>query len=115
MNKIIKIISVIISFVMIFSVFAYPSVYASESILSDSEGDYCANTSDIVAQRNNITDILNDASIENCSYMYNLDGSPDFLYIQLSGDGYAIFLSQRKPIKLILHLPISLFPSMILG
>jgi len=94
MNKIIKIISVIISFVMIFSVFAYPSVYASESILSDSEGDYCANTSDIVAQRNNITDILNDASIENCSYMYNLDGSPDFLYIQLSGDGYAIFLSQ---------------------
>ena len=80
MSKTIKIISTIVSFAMILWTFAFPSVYASESTLPDAQEKHCLNSSDIVTQRNNITDILNDSFIDNLQFLYNLDGSPDFLH-----------------------------------
>ncbi len=47
----------------------------------------------VLSARNTVEDILMDISDETCRYLYSPDGSRDFIYSELEGGGYVVFLS----------------------
>ena len=59
------------------------------------ELDNATTVSSINVSNNRATleDIIVDADIETCEYLYSLDESPDYLYVELNNNGYAVFLS----------------------
>lgn len=107
MKKIVRFCSFVVSICIVFS--ALPSAFAfgadtdsywtasentnekaSESQLDNNDIKF----QELTSKHSTINDIINDALVESCDYLYSMDDSADFIYMELSSGGYAIFLSQ---------------------
>ena len=90
--NLLKTTSILLLFCITFSFF---SLYAT-AIQSPNDTATVENTEKIVVD-NNLTEknstlqsTFEDRTISSCRYIYNWDGSPDYIYATLQGGGYAI-------------------------
>lgn len=44
---------------------------------------------------NVVNELFEESAIKKCEYLYNLDESPDFIYVEFEDGGYAIFLKEN--------------------
>ena len=51
-------------------------------------------TDEVFPKRTTVNDIIKDITPDSCEYLYSIDGSSDYIYAELDGGGYAVFLSQ---------------------
>lgn len=97
--------SILLLFCITFSIF---SLYAT-AIQSTSDAAPVENSEETVVD-NGLTETsstlqstFKDRTISSCEYIYNLDGSPDYIYATLQGGGYAIL--SRTTLELLEYSP----------